>query len=502
MGILNKSENNNITTNDHFSNDPEIMAIKEKYSKKSLNPITNHKNKKLEKEEIDALLKKREEEKKKEEKRLKKEKRDAHFKKYKFVYIGVLAVLVVISLVKNAVDKKRTTVADINFVNISETYHIGDKIELPFEVSPNTATYTLDEITISLSDPSMANDNVFVKEGKIKASISYNGKEYDSVEFNVEPVLVLKITLDEKEIGIGNEIELKPIIEPNNATNKEYTIISEDENIVSVVDKTIKGLALGDTKLHIKSADGSYDGTFDIKVIEIEPTKIEVKNSKLNYLVGDIDKLVVIYHPDNTTQKDVSFISSNRYIVSIDEDGNISANDAGDAVIEIKYNDEVYCDINVHVDYPPSESITLSANYTTLYVGNSTKLSCTFKPNKNSDKDNVKYSTSNSSIVSVDENGTITAQSIGSATITAEVRSNCKDSITIKVIEKPVEPAPSSSSNSNGGTHIEGDGTVVYITEYGKKYHKDPSCPGSGAYSTSLDKLPSRIIGPCEKCWR
>ena len=505
MGILKKNENNNIGSSDAFSDDSEIKVIKEKYSKKSLNPFTNHKNKKLEKEEIDALLKKREEEKKKEEKRLKKEKRDAHFKKYKFVYIGALVILVAISLVKNAIDKKKTTVAGINFVNVSETYYVGDKVELPFEVIPNTAIYSPDEITVSLSDPSMVNDNILTKEGKLKVSILYNGIECDSVEFDVKPVLVSKIILNETEVGIGNEIELKPIIEPNNATNKEYTISVEDENIASITGNTIKGLALGSTKINIKSADGSFKGTFDINVIEIEPESISIKNSRIYYTVGDKDIITVVYQPENTTSRKVMYSSSNKNVVSIDQDGNIEALDAGDATITVKYNDEIYCEHDVHVDYPPAQSISLSANYTTLYVGNSTKLICSFTPTKNSDKEKVKYSTSDSSTVSVDENGTVTAISIGSAVITATIRSDCKDSITINVVERPAEPAPvaPSSSSSSGSTHIEGDGTVVYITPHGKKYHKDPSCPASDSvYSTSLDKLPSRITGPCEKCWR
>ena len=107
--------------------DPEIEEIKAKYSKKFLNPFKNKKNRELMQQEINDLLKRREEAKKKEEARLRELERKAHqkimiestkanLKKNGRLYGTIAAVLIVVMSGVSLLNYQKSLVKDVNFI--------------------------------------------------------------------------------------------------------------------------------------------------------------------------------------------------------------------------------------------------------------------------------------------------------------------------------------------------------------------------------------------------
>lgn len=532
-----KATKNNNNRNTSFIIDPddvELQEIIKKYSKRSLNPFKNKKNERLKAEEIASLMQRREEERKREEQRIREQKRierievtkesiSSHIRKYKLVYTVLFILLSTFATGKYAIDRYKEKVRNVAFVfSDDEEKLVGDPLDLSFTVEPATAKYDVEDLSIVFSDPELIAPNkssgsyTCVSEGKVIAKLFYNGKEYDTKSITIQPVLISKLFLPDIVIGKGNTIVLsEPTIEPVNATNKNYTISVENENIASLKDSVLSGIELGKTVLHLSSADG-YKYDVNVLVVEIEAKDIILSESTITLVQNGNHQLKVEFIPSETTIRDLEFSSSNNNIVSVDEFGKVFAKNIGEATITAKYNDTISDSTNVTVVYPPASSISLSSNYSTLYAGNQTRAFYSIEPYHNSNE-NVTFSSNNKSVATVDDDGLITAVGIGTAVIKATTDNGKQDTIEISVIEKPVSISNSSSESvySDSGTDStetrtsgyseasSTSGTIVYIASsgIGERYHSKPQCGRmKNSDAVTLEYALSLNLTPCANC--
>ena len=137
----------------------------------------------------------------------------------------------------------------------------------------------------------------------------------------------------------------------------------------------------------------------------------------------------------------------------------------------------------------------LSKRSVTLKKGQSRKLKITGV------KKNIKWSSDQKAIVSVNKKGKITAKKVGTATITAKFG---KKRLTCKVIVKnPSKPSGNGSTgNGNGQDHHTTSSGIVWIPKTGSKYHRTPSCSGmrSPAKVTLADAV-NMGYEPCKRCY-
>ena len=85
------------------------------------------------------------------------------------------------------------------------------------------------------------------------------------------PVAVEGVTLDKKtaSVEVGKNITLTPTFTPANATNKKVTWSSDKTNIATVDDKgVVKGIAEGDAKITVTTADGGFTAECTVTVTE------------------------------------------------------------------------------------------------------------------------------------------------------------------------------------------------------------------------------------------
>lgn len=163
---------------------------------------------------------------------------------------------------------------------------------------------------------------------------------------------------------------------------------------------------------------------------EIVATAIALSEHELVLEKGTSEVLTVSFTPENTTNKSLTWVSSNKSIVEV-TDGVVVAIDAGKTDIVVKCGDLVdRCSVSVT---SAAMSISLNQETMTLFVGESGKLEATVLPQNTTDT--LFWDSSAPEVASV-ENGIVSALSKGSATITASVGTHSSQCVV--TIKNPV----------------------------------------------------------------
>ena len=157
-------------------------------------------------------------------------------------------------------------------------------------------------------------------------------------------------------------------------------------------------------------------------VLAIPATSISLNPNQANLKVAETLQLEAAVLPENATDKTIAWASSDNAVASVDINGNVTANSVGEAIVTATSTDgsNVVAECRVTVVPTPIEGITIEANgSTTLKALQTVQLTAIITPETATDK-SVSWSSSNSEIASVDENGLVTAKQVGTATISAK----------------------------------------------------------------------------------
>ncbi|WP_409179219.1 Ig-like domain-containing protein [Brevibacillus fortis] len=167
-------------------------------------------------------------------------------------------------------------------------------------------------------------------------------------------------------------------------------------------------------------------------------TGVELEEEELTLRVGDTESLHATVKPANATNKRVKWESSDSEIVEVDEEGKIKAVAPGTATITVTTVDGNKTDsveVTVKEIGEPVTGVELEEEELTLRVGDTESLRATVKP-ANATNKRVKWESSDSEIVEVDEEGKIKAVAPGTATIiVTTVDGNKTDSVEVIVKE-------------------------------------------------------------------
>lgn len=179
------------------------------------------------------------------------------------------------------------------------------------------------------------------------------------------------------------------------------------------------------------SSSSSYSSTPKT----VYATSITAKNvpSKIN--AGDTATLEASVYPSNAEDKTISWESSDSSILTVSSTGKLTAVGVGTATITAKTSRGTSKKFTITVNEVMAESISLADNESEILLGETEPLECEFTPENTTDK-TVVWTTSDESVISVSADGKITANKLGTATITA-THKELTDSIEIEV--KPIE---------------------------------------------------------------
>ena len=239
------------------------------------------------------------------------------------------------------------------------------------------------------------------------------------------------------EMFINDDLELKAIANPSKAHIAVYECVTSN-NQVAIVDSRgyVQSRGVGECVIYVKLDNGEVLSC-NIKVLPIIARNINLSVEYTTISVGYSQKIDYQVNPYNTTYKDITWTTSNSDIVSVDADGNIVGVSAGVATITAEVYGGVSETITITVqDEILPQELNLSKSSVELLKGKTTSVSYTMLP-KTVTNTVVTWTTSNSSIATVNQNGTITGIKQGVVTITARTANGIEGAVIVTVQEIP-----------------------------------------------------------------
>lgn len=257
-----------------------------------------------------------------------------------------------------------------------------------------------------------------------------------------EPTMVtaIEIAVKEATIHVGETCQIKATAVPENAANRELIYTSADESIASV-DKAagvVTGKAVGTTTITIAAADGSgISAVFTVKVeaTDVKVTGITLPQAGKTLKAGETYTITAGVAPADATNKKLTYASSNPSIASVDAvTGLVTAKKAGTVTITVRAADGSgrYAQMTVVVNEILIRRIKLGSTGKTLNIGASYKISSRITP-ANATKQQLRYSSSKRSVVSVDAKGVVKAKKAGTAYIIVKAKDGSKKSAKLKI---------------------------------------------------------------------
>ena len=336
-----------------------------------------------------------------------------------------------------------TVVIPLESINLNET----DKKLLKNETFDLSVIYnpedTTDDKTVEWSS---TDENVAkVENGKVtvlNAGTTYikakvGDKETSCKISVIVPLTGIKLNKEKLEILKGQNDTLIATFTPEDTTFVgKANFKSSDESIITVnEDGKITAIKEGEATITatVKDGENEFSATCEVTVKEIPLNTITIDKKDFELNVSETEKLNVIFEPENTTDdKTIEWSSSDESIVSVDNEGVVTAKAEGTAIITAKVG-EKETQITITAKIIPIKALSLEGTSTVANIGDIIDIKLTVNPTNATYADSVKYTSSNSDVILVKEDGTIIAKGAGKAILTAETQNGIKQQIEIEV---------------------------------------------------------------------
>ena len=182
------------------------------------------------------------------------------------------------------------------------------------------------------------------------------------------------------------------------------------------------------------------------KTKPINVTGVSLNKTSTSLEAGATETLSATVAPSTATDKTVTFTSSDAAIATVDNKGKVTAVKAGNADITVTTKDgskTAKCALTVTAKQIPVTGVTLDKSTLSLEVGATATLNATIAPSNASYKA-VRFTSSDDTVATVDDNGLVTAVKAGTADITVEslMDGSKTAKCTLTVTEPEPEPEP------------------------------------------------------------
>ena len=262
----------------------------------------------------------------------------------------------------------------------------------------------------------------------------------------IEQIYVTSVTLNSTSMELveGTSQTLVATVSPSNADNQKVIWSSSNSSVATVNGGVVTAIKAGTATITVKTDEGAKTATCSVTVFakEIPVTIVSLDQTTVELTEGDEFTLTAIVKPDNATNKDVSWSSSNESVASV-VDGRVTALKAGSAIITVRTVDggkTASCSVVIKAKKIPVQSVSLNRTSLELTEGDEVSLVASVNPDNATDK-SVTWSSSNESVARVTD-GRVTALRAGSAIITVRTVDGGKTascSVSVSGKEYPVE---------------------------------------------------------------
>ncbi len=278
-------------------------------------------------------------------------------------------------------------------------------------------------------DDTGSTDKYFLKgsaamKGRIVTDIVYPSVYYVDYKAPSTVVHVTGVDIDKSTASMskGESLVLTATVKPANATDKTVTWTSSNTSVATVSNGTVKAVGVGSATITVTTHDGSKTAACSVSVFKapIPAKDIKLDRASAALYEGGSIQLIAILTPSDSTDT-VAWKSSNDSVATVDQDGNVKAVSKGTATITASSGGgyiAANCMVTVKQADKHVTSISLSSDSLTMDVGGKAVLTATLQPSDASVRE-VGWTSDNSNVVTVDQNGNVKAVSPGKAKITA-----------------------------------------------------------------------------------
>ena len=231
------------------------------------------------------------------------------------------------------------------------------------------------------------------------------------------------------KLSLGKTYQLKASFSPASALFDSVTWKSGNDSIVSVdANGKLTARGVGSATVTAVTSSGKT-ARCKVSVPAPSPISVSLSDSEIYLLKGAKTQLIAEVSPAQA-QKSFKWTSSRTSVVSVDSKGNLLAKAVGESVITVRTSNgkQAACKVSV---ISPATSVSLNAASRTITVGNTYQLTATVSP-----KDaaaGLEWTSSNTSVARVNDEGLITAHGAGTATISAVTLNNKKATCKVTV---------------------------------------------------------------------
>ncbi|MDE7419673.1 MAG: Ig-like domain-containing protein [Muribaculaceae bacterium] len=334
-----------------------------------------------------------------------------------------------------------TPVESITLSSATLSLKEGAIATLKATINPSTATDKT--LTWSSNDETVATVSAegvvtAVKDGTATITVtSTNGKTATcnvTVAANIVDVTSISIDKETLTLTEGDNATLTATVAPSDATDKNVTWTSSDESIATVSTAGVVTALKAGTAIITAASSNAKTATCAVTVNPVLATKVTLDKTETSLKVGESVTLSAVVAPENTSDKTVTWKSSDETIASV-VGGKITAKALGEATITATCG-SVSATCKVSVVKTPVTSVTLDNQTLSLTEGDKATLTATVAPTDATYK-TIAWTSSAEAVATVDANGKVTAVAAGSATITATadgVSASCEVTVAAKVI--------------------------------------------------------------------
>jgi len=269
----------------------------------------------------------------------------------------------------------------------------------------------------------------------VNSGTTINGNTTIYAHWTKNPVAVSGVRLNKTSTSIaeGGSETLSVTISPSDASNKTITWSSSNTNVATVDGNGRVSAKKVGTATITATSNNNIKASCTVTVTA-SVTGVSLNKTSITLTAGGSEILTATVTPSNATNKGVTWSSSNTSVATVDNNGKVTAKAGGTATITVKTNDgnkTATCKVTVNVAVT---GVSLNKTSLTLTVGGSETLTKTVTPSDATNK-GVTWSSSNTSVATVDNNGKVTAKATGTATITVKTNDGNKTatcSVTVK----------------------------------------------------------------------
>lgn len=281
-----------------------------------------------------------------------------------------------------------------------------------------------------------------INPGKAKITVisGENPEIRDFCEVTVvQPVTGILLAKNELELEEDESIKLQASVLPANATNKDVNWTSSDVGTAMVsTDGTVYAIKPGQATIMATTIDGGFVALCKIKVNakKIIATSVQISPSSKTMAIGETIQLNASLEPENVTNANLNWTSSNPNVANVDATGLVKAITEGSTQIIATTNDgsnlSAICEILVEKQFIGVSQIQIAPSDAKIAIGKSLQLNAIITPD-DATYTNLLWSSTNTSVATVSQEGNVEAIAEGEAIIIASTQDGSNLSATCRI---------------------------------------------------------------------